>query len=61
MEEDISIVIMFYACHAANVKDKEVWFLDSTCINHIASQESTLIDIDKTITCKVKMGSRDLV
>ena len=52
---------MFYACHSANLQDRKVWFVDSACSNHMTSQESGLINIDRTVTCKVKMGSRDLV
>jgi hypothetical protein len=35
--------------------------MDSACSNHMTSQESELINIDRTVTCKVKMGSGDLV
>lgn len=52
---------MFYACHAASIKNEDVWFIDSACSNHMTSQEENLIDVDRSITCKVKMGSGDLV
>lgn len=52
---------MFYACHAASIVDEDVWFMDSACSNHMTSQESKLINIDRSVTCKVKMGSGDLV
>ncbi|KAI5330093.1 hypothetical protein L3X38_029490 [Prunus dulcis] len=42
-------------------QDKSVWFVDSACSNHMTSQESVLIKIDRTVTCKVKMGTGDLV
>jgi len=35
--------------------------VDSACNNHMTSQECGLINIDRTVTCKVKMGSGDLV
>jgi hypothetical protein len=60
-EEDVSTATMYYACHAASIEDENVWFVDSACSNHMTSQESKLIDLDKEITCKVKMGSGDLV
>ena len=60
-DEDEIIGTMFYACHAASVQEEDVWFVDSACSNHMTSQESKLIDIDRTVTCKVKMGSGDLV
>ena len=55
------ISTIFYACHAASLKDKNVWFVDSVCNNHMTLQEANLIDIDRSITCKVKMSSGDLV
>jgi len=35
--------------------------VDSACSNHMTSRESELINIDRTVMCKVKMGSGDLV
>ena len=52
---------MIYACHYASLQDRKVWFVDSAYSNHMTSQESELINIDKIMTCKVKMGSGDLV
>ncbi|KAI5313201.1 hypothetical protein L3X38_042375 [Prunus dulcis] len=52
---------MFYACHSASLQDKSVWFVDSACRNHMTSQESVLLNIDRIVTCKVKMGTGDLV
>ncbi|KAI5348478.1 hypothetical protein L3X38_001365 [Prunus dulcis] len=53
---------MFYACHASSIaSSKSVWFVDSACSNHMTSQESLLINLDKSVTCKVKMGTGDLV
>jgi hypothetical protein len=52
---------MFYACHSVSLQDRNVWFVDSACSNHMTSQESELINIDITVTYKVKMGSGDLV
>ncbi|KAI5312593.1 hypothetical protein L3X38_041766 [Prunus dulcis] len=60
-EEEVTTGIMFYACHSASLQDKSVWFVDSACSNHMTSQESVLINIDRTVTCKVKMGTGDLV
>ena len=48
-------------CHAASIEGENVWYVDSACSNHMTSQESKLIDLDKEITCNVKMGSGDLV
>jgi len=52
---------MFYACHSTSLQDRNVWFVDSACNNHMTSQEFELINIDRTVTYKVKMGSGDLV
>ncbi|CAL2275175.1 unnamed protein product [Prunus armeniaca] len=60
-EEEVITGTMFYACHSASVKNGSVWFVDSACNNHMTSQESVLINIDRTVTCKVKMGTGDLV
>ncbi|CAL9022992.1 unnamed protein product, partial [Prunus brigantina] len=60
-EEDVTTGTMFYACHSASVKNGSVWFVDSACSNHMTSQESVLINIDRSVTCKVKMGTGDLV
>ncbi|CAL9012352.1 unnamed protein product [Prunus brigantina] len=60
-EEDVTTGTMFYACHSASVKNGSVWFVDECCSNHMTSQESVLINIDRSVTCKVKMGTGDLV
>ena len=60
-EEDVTTGTMFYACYSASVKNGSVWFVDSACSTHITSQESMLINIDRSVTCKVKMGTGDLV
>ncbi|KAI5322324.1 hypothetical protein L3X38_031396 [Prunus dulcis] len=61
-EEEVTTGTMFYACHASSIaSSKSVWFVDSACSNHMTSQESLLINLDKSVTCKVKMGTGDLV
>ncbi|KAI5328021.1 hypothetical protein L3X38_027417 [Prunus dulcis] len=61
-EEEVTTGTMFYACHASSIASREsVWFVDSACSNHMTSQESLLINLDKSVTCKVKMGTGDLV
>ncbi|XP_020417837.1 uncharacterized protein LOC109948602 [Prunus persica] len=48
---------MFYACHSASIeKNMNVWYVDSACSNHMTAHESLLIDIDRNVNCKVKMG-----
>ncbi|XP_048436122.1 uncharacterized protein LOC125475436 [Pyrus x bretschneideri] len=60
-EEEVTTGTMFYACHSSIMQDRSVWFVDIACSNYMTSQESVLINIDISITCKVKMGTRDLV
>ncbi|KAI5348276.1 hypothetical protein L3X38_001163 [Prunus dulcis] len=61
-EEEVTTGTMFYACHASSIaSSKSVWFVDGACSNHMTSQESLLINLDKSVTCKVKMGTGDLV
>ncbi|CAL9012443.1 unnamed protein product [Prunus brigantina] len=53
---------MFYACHSATIgRNMNVWYVDSACSNHMTAHESLLIDIDRSVNCKVKMGTGDLV
>ncbi|XP_021834162.1 uncharacterized protein LOC110773958 [Prunus avium] len=61
-EEEVTKGTMFYACHASSIaSSKSVWFVDSACSNHMTSQQSLLIYLDMSVTCKVKMGTGDLV
>ncbi|KAM1067643.1 hypothetical protein ACFX2B_022674 [Malus domestica] len=60
-EEDVTTGTMFYACHSSIMQDRSVWFVDSACSNHMTSQEFALINLDRSVTCKVKMGTSDLV
>ncbi|KAI5348918.1 hypothetical protein L3X38_001805 [Prunus dulcis] len=53
---------MFYACHSATIgRNMYIWYVDSSCSNHMTSHESLLINVDKNVKCRVKMGTRDLV
>ncbi|KAI5350061.1 hypothetical protein L3X38_002952 [Prunus dulcis] len=53
---------MFYACHSATIgKNMNMWYVDSACSNHMISHESLLVNIDKNVKCRVKMGTGDLV
>ncbi|XP_050117697.1 uncharacterized protein LOC126595446 [Malus sylvestris] len=49
---------------AAEVDKKsieDVWYVDSGCSNHMTGKEDVLVDIDKSITAKVEMGTGHLV
>ncbi|CAL9026025.1 unnamed protein product [Prunus brigantina] len=53
---------MFYACHSATIgRNMDIWYVDNACSNHMTSHESLLINVDKNVKCRVKMGSGDLV
>ncbi|XP_050156241.1 uncharacterized protein LOC126630153 [Malus sylvestris] len=59
MDEKTSIL---FACNfAAIVKREHVWYIDSGCSNHMTSHESTLIDLDKNVSTRIKMGNGQLV
>ncbi|KAM1940238.1 hypothetical protein ACFX13_027963 [Malus domestica] len=49
---------MFYTSNAVNMKSIEgVWYGDSGCSNHVNGREYVLVDIDRSITAKVEMGT----
>ncbi|KAI5348415.1 hypothetical protein L3X38_001302 [Prunus dulcis] len=53
---------MFYACHTATIgKNVNMWYVDSACSNHMTSHEFLLVNVDKSVKCKVKMRTGDLV
>lgn len=44
------------------MKNKDsVWYINNGCSNHITSHESLLINVNKSMTIKVKMENGDLV
>lgn len=54
--------MMFYACHKAYVQvNYEIWYLDSGCSNHMTNSESLIININRSVKCKVKIGTDDLL
>ncbi|XP_068331565.1 uncharacterized protein [Pyrus communis] len=53
---------MFYVNNAVNKKSiEDVWYVDSGCSNHMTGREDVLVDIDRSITTKVEMGTGQLV
>ncbi|CAL9019344.1 unnamed protein product [Prunus brigantina] len=53
---------MFFVNNAIDKRPMEdVWYLDSGCSNHMTGREDVLIDIDRSITAKVAMGTGQLV
>lgn len=59
MEEE---TFMLFACNSATmVKYEHVQFIDSGCSNHMTLYESLLINVDKTLNTRIKMGNRQIV
>ena len=42
-------------------KCKDTWYVDSGCSNHMTGREDLLVDIDRTMTAKVEMGTGQLI
>ncbi|KAI5343667.1 hypothetical protein L3X38_011543 [Prunus dulcis] len=56
------IGILFYACNAVtDVKENHSWYIDSGCSNHMTGDESLLVNIQRNLTSKVKMGTGEIV
>ncbi|KAM0973674.1 hypothetical protein ACFX2C_016966 [Malus domestica] len=57
-----STTTMFYVSNEVDKKTiEDVWYVDSGCSNHMTGKEDILIDIDRSITAKVEMGTGQLV
>ncbi|CAL8133801.1 unnamed protein product [Prunus armeniaca] len=53
---------LFYACNAAtDVKVNHSWYIDSGCGNHMTGDERLLVNIQRNLTSKVKMETREIV
>ncbi|CAN6684260.1 unnamed protein product [Malus baccata var. baccata] len=53
---------MFYVCMTSVVKKNEdTWYIDNGCSNHMTGREYLLVNIDKSVTAKVEMGTGQLV
>ncbi|KAI5437083.1 hypothetical protein KIW84_023271 [Lathyrus oleraceus] len=48
---------LFFACQKAFQEDKNVWYLDSGCRNHMTGKNETFISIDSSFGSKVKLGN----
>ncbi|KAI5336533.1 hypothetical protein L3X38_015801 [Prunus dulcis] len=54
--------ILFYACNAVtDVKENHSWYIDNGCSNHMTCDESLLVNIQRNLTSKVKMGTGEIV
>ncbi|CAL9013344.1 unnamed protein product [Prunus brigantina] len=53
---------LFYVCNAAtDVKVNHSWYIDSGCSNHMIGDEGLLVNIQRDLTSKVKMGTGEVV
>ncbi|CAL9020481.1 unnamed protein product [Prunus brigantina] len=53
---------LFYVCNAAtDVKVNHSWYIDSGCSNHMTGDEGLLVNIQRDLTSKVKMGTGEVV
>ncbi|CAL8992316.1 unnamed protein product [Prunus brigantina] len=53
---------LVYVCNAAtDVKVNHSWYIDSGCSNHMIGDEGLLVNIQRNLTSKVKMGTREVV
>ncbi|KAI5317846.1 hypothetical protein L3X38_037553 [Prunus dulcis] len=53
---------LFYVCNAAtDVKVNHSWYIDSGCSNHMTGDEGLLVNIQRNLTSKVKMGTGEVV
>ncbi|KAI5416379.1 hypothetical protein KIW84_041446 [Lathyrus oleraceus] len=46
---------LFFACQKAFQEDKNVWYLDSGCSNHMTGKKEAFINIDSSFGSKVKL------
>ncbi|KAI5317465.1 hypothetical protein L3X38_037172 [Prunus dulcis] len=54
--------ILFYACNAmTDVKENHSCYIDSGCSNHMTGDESLLVNIQRNLTSKVKIGTGEIV
>ncbi|CAN6688832.1 unnamed protein product [Malus baccata var. baccata] len=56
------VLTMFYVNNAVDKKPMEdVWYVDNGYSNHMTGREDVLVDVDRSITAKVEMGTGQLV
>jgi hypothetical protein len=52
---------MFLSCHKTEEQHKELWLLDSGCIDHTTSNIDLLSCIDSSISSDITLGDDSLV
>ena len=48
---------MFLTCNVTQESSKDIWFLDSTCSNHMIGNKELFSSIDTNIQSEVKLGN----
>ncbi|XP_052172110.1 uncharacterized protein LOC127788030 [Diospyros lotus] len=49
---------LFMACIDTNCKPSDLWFVDSSCSNHMTSTKSLFQELDETQRIKVQLGNK---
>ncbi|XP_050902746.1 uncharacterized protein LOC127115187 [Lathyrus oleraceus] len=52
---------LFFACQKSFQEDKNVWYLDNGCSNHMTGKKEAFINIDSLFGSKVKLGNGEHV
>ncbi|XP_073302980.1 uncharacterized protein [Primulina huaijiensis] len=48
--------IIFYTCMSAETEDRNVWYIDSGCSNHMTSKLDSFVELDRNFSSEVKLG-----
>ena len=60
-KENLSQENLFLACNMAKEKNKDIWFLDSGCSNHMTGNISMFSMIDENLKSQVTLGTNSKV
>lgn len=52
---------MFLACNVAQANEKDVWFLDSGCSNHMTGNLEMFSSLDENVKSDVTLGNDNKV
>ncbi|CAA0830320.1 Unknown protein, partial [Striga hermonthica] len=53
--------LLFYANYVTSEEKNDIWFLDSSCSNHMTGDEKKFKNIDGSVKSQVRLGNGDLV
>ena len=57
-EEEVSLLM---ACHANQGTHSNLWYIDTSCSNHMCGDKSAFSDLDKTFRNSVTFGDNSKV